>query len=183
MTRATRALVALSCLTWVTLAACRDEVQTPVAPGELLELGADLVQFGMVSFLTASGVREGRVQADTAYAWNDSSKVLLRGMEVVFYDDNGRPRATITARGGEMNERTDEMVARGDVVLTVHSDGRRIESPELHYDPNRDRIWSDSATVQTLDGQVTRGTSFESDLEFQNFRIANPRGDIGRIVF
>ena len=50
-----------------------------------------------------------------------------------------------------MNERTEEMVARGDVVLIVHSDGRRIESPELHYDPNRDRIWSDSTTVQTLD--------------------------------
>jgi len=173
----------LALFAWLALSACQDEVETPIAPGELLELGADAVQFGMVSFLSASGVREGRVQADTAYAWNDSSKVLLRGMNVVFYDENGRPRATITALGGEMNERTDQMVARGDVVLTIHADGRRIESPELHYDPNRDRIWSDSATVQTLNGQVTRGTSFEADLGFTNFRIANPRGDIGRIVF
>lgn len=178
-----RILAALTVSLALGVTACTEPVETPVAPGELLELGADMVQFGMVSFLTASGVREGRVQADTAYAWNDSSKVALRGMNVVFYDEDGRPRVTITARRGEMNERTDQMVAREDVVLVVHEDGRRIESPELHYDPDRDRLWSDSATVQTLNGRVTRGTSFESDLEFRNFRLANPRGDIGQIVF
>jgi LPS export ABC transporter protein LptC len=154
-----------------------------VANTDLQAIQADNVMFGMVSFLTAGGVREGRVEADTAYAFADSAKVLIRGMHIVFYNEDGTARATVTADGGELEESTDRMLARGNVVLVVHVDGRKIESPELNYDPNRDRIWSDSTTVQTMpDGKVTRGTAFESDLEFRNVKIANPRGAIGNII-
>jgi hypothetical protein len=74
------------------------------------------------------------------------------------------------------------MVARGDVVLRVLTDGSRLESAEIHYDPENDRIWSDSATVRTLaDGTVTSGTAFESDIEFTNVRVLNIRGGAGRI--
>lgn len=165
-------------------AACDAPTDTPVASVDILELQADLVQYGMVSFLTASGVREGRVEADTAYAYNDSAKVVIRGMRIAFYNDDGTERANITADGGELDENSDRMLARGNVVLIIHADGRKIESAELNYDPNRDRIWSDSATVQTMrNGQVTRGTAFESDMEFKNVRIANPRGAVGNIIF
>jgi LPS export ABC transporter protein LptC len=168
----------------VSTAACEKPLATPVATEDVQELKADLVNYGMTSFLTAGGVRQGRVQADTAYFYSDSSKIDLVGMHVVFYDEDGRERATVTADGGEMDQASNRMLARGHVVLIVAADGRKIESPELNYDPNRDRIWSDSTTVQTMkNGQVTRGSAFESDLEFKNMRIANPRGAIGDIVF
>lgn len=168
----------------VLLAACDGPTETPVASNELQNIEADLIHYGMVSYLTASGVREGRVQADTAYVYNDSSSLQLRGMRVAFYDEQGRDRATVVAERGELDQNTDRMIARGNVVLTIHGDGRRIESAELNYDPNRDQIWSDSATVLTYpDGRVTRGTSFQSDLEFRNVQVANPRGAIGDIVF
>lgn len=165
-------------------AACDGPTDTTVASGELQGVEADLVMFGMTSYLSAAGVREGRVVADTAYIFNDSTVQKLRGMEVVFYGEDGRERATVRAREGELDPSTDRMVARGDVVLIVHEDRRRIETPELHYDPARDRLWSDSATVQTLaNGAVSRGTSFQSDLSFQNVRIENPRGAVGDVIF
>ncbi len=162
--------------------ACDEPTRAPVADPELTELGADNVYYGMVSFLTAQGIREGRVQADTAYAFVDSAEVRMRGMQLVLYEEDGRARATVTADRGTLDEDTERMVARGNVVLVVHSDGRRIETAELHYDPSRDRIWSDSATVQTLPGgRVTRGSAFESDLNFRDIRIANPRGSLGGV--
>lgn len=165
-------------------AACDEAADTPVASEEILGIEADLVTTGMVSFLTSSGVREGRVEADTAYAFYDSSLVRLKGMRLVFYQADGTERASVTADEGEMDENSDRMVARGNVVLIVLADGRRIETAELYYDPHQERIWSDSTTVQTLaGGSVTRGTSFESDLEFRNVRIANIRGGGGTIVF
>jgi LPS export ABC transporter protein LptC len=166
------------------VAACDGPTETPIAGGDLLGVDADQVVFGMTSYLSASGVREGRVMADTMFMFNDSSSVLLRRMEVVFYDEDGRERATITALSGEMDQSTDRMVARGNVVLMVHQDRRKIETPELHYDPVRDRIWSDSTTVQTLaDGSVSRGTAFRSDMTFQNMRVENPRGALGETIF
>jgi LPS export ABC transporter protein LptC len=142
------------------------------------------VVYGMTSFITEAGVRQGRVDADTAYSYRDSSTIKLIGMKLVFYEDDGRARATVVADSGSMAEGSQRMVAWGDVVLTIHGDGRKIESSELHYDPGTDQIWSDSATVLTRpDGGVTRGSSFRSDLSFNDIRIQNPRGAIGEIVF
>ena len=76
----------------------------------------------------------------------------------------------------------DQMIARGDVVLLVHADSSTIESQEISYDPEDDRIWSDFPTVQTFrDGRVTSGSSFESDMSFENIRITDPRGGARRV--
>ena len=108
--------------------------------------------------------------------FEDSASAHLRGMEIVFYDEDGRERATVTGKTGVWSWDTDRMVARGDVVLTVQADGSMLESQEIYYDPDLDRIWSDSATVQTLeDGTVTSGSSFESDMSFENVVIRDPR--------
>ncbi len=163
------------------LAACEAPTSGSVASHELLEMGADNIVFGMVSFMTSNGIREGRVEADTAFMYVDSAKAKLRQMRIVFYDEIGAERATVTGTAGEWDQNTDRMWAQGDVLLVVHADGRRIESAEMVYDPIEDEIWSDSATVQTLaNGRVTRGSSFRSDMEFRNVQIANIRGAVGR---
>ena len=74
------------------------------------------------------------------------------------------------------------MVARGDVVLFIHTDSSTIESQEIYYEPDLDRIWSDSSTVRTMkDGSVTSGTAFESDMSFENLVIQNMRGGVRRV--
>ena len=56
-------------------------------------------------------------------------------------------------------------------------EGRRVESAELYYEPANQRIWSDSASNYYHDnGQITRGTCFQSDLTFKNYRVCNIRG-------
>jgi LPS export ABC transporter protein LptC len=163
------------------LGACNELQNTSIA--DEFAQGVDApVLFGMVSYISINGVREGRVEADTAFTFADSAKVDLRGMRVVFYDESGVERATVVGARGEWNQDTNLMVARGDVELLVYSDSSMIRSQEIHYDPNADRIWSDSATSRTLaDGSETRGSAFESDIEFTNIRILNVRGDAGRI--
>ena len=168
-------------LTLIPLGGCGDPDAVPVASSDLQEIDADNVIFGMVSFITANGIREGHVQADTAYLFVDSAKAELHQMRILFFNEDGTQRATVTGTSGEWDQTTDRMTAWGDVLLIVHSDQRRIETQELNYDPESERIWSDSATVQTMvDGSITRGSAFESDMEFRNVRIASIRGAISR---
>jgi LPS export ABC transporter protein LptC len=164
------------------LAACEQPMNTPVADEDIRGMDADNIVFGMTSYMTASGVREGRIRADTAYTYEESATAELLGMEIVFYDDEGRERATVDGLRGRWSQDTDVMSAFGDVVLLVHSDSSRLESQEIHYDPSRDLIWSDSATVRIMrDGTVTRGSSFESDMSFENIVVRDPRGGARRI--
>jgi len=167
----------------VAASACSEETSAPLASDELQNMQADQVIFGMTGFLTAGGVKEGRVQADTAFMFADSTVAQLRQMEIVFYDEEGHETATVTGNRGRWAPETDVMIAWGDVVLTIHSDSSRIESQEIHYDPALERVWSDSATVRIEhDGTTTSGTSFESDMTFENFIIENPRGGARRVT-
>ena len=94
----------------------------------------------------------------------------------------GNERATVTGLEGDWNQETNRMVARGDVVLFIHTDSSTIQSPEIFYEPDIDKIWSDSSVVRTMqDGSVQSGTAFESDMSFENVVIQNMRGGARRI--
>jgi LPS export ABC transporter protein LptC len=164
------------------LAGCGSQLDTPVATEELQSMDADYVAFGMLTYVTANGVREARIAADTAYVYENESTAALKQMELIFYDELGKERATVTGIEGDWNQESNRMVARGDVVLFIHADSSTIESPEIFYDPDIDRVWSDSSTVRTMqDGSVQSGTAFESDMSFENLRIENMRGGTRRI--
>ena len=129
--------------------------------------------------MTKEGVRSGLVISDSSYIYEDSSTAQLFGVRMTLYSDpGGVTRSQLTADRGWLNERTDELTAIGNVVLEIPADGRRIETPELHYDPVRDEISSDSSTIQILNGSRTRATcGFRSDLQFRNFNLCGPVGD------
>ena len=159
-----RALALGGLLVLLVVAACGGESETPVVAEDLARMDADNVVYGMEQVLTNEGIREGVVQADTAYFYRDSSAVHLRGVQMLMYDENGYERARITALRGRLEAETENMVARGDVVLRIPAEDRRIESQELHYSSAQDQIWSDSSTVMVEAGETSGGTAFRSDL-------------------
>jgi LPS export ABC transporter protein LptC len=173
-----RCLVGLFVLALVA-GACSEEPETPVAASELQELEADQAVFGMRMYITVEGIREALLYADTAYTYRDSVEIDVRSLQLTLYGETGNERAFVTANRGAVDPNTQRMQARGNVVLTIPEQNRRIESSQLNYDPNRDRIWSDTATVMIHDGRRSTGDAFESDLDFTSVRIFGARGRSG----
>jgi LPS export ABC transporter protein LptC len=155
------------------VAGCGGEEAAPIASPELLETGAQSVIYKMVTLLTTNGIQEARVEADTAFFFPDSSIHALRNPTLVLYTPQGVERARVVAERGRLNLGTKELVAWGNVVLTIPEGDRRVETQELNYDPDGDRIWSDSASAMWEGTTVTRGESFKSDLEFRRAVVFN----------
>ncbi|TVP42201.1 MAG: LPS export ABC transporter periplasmic protein LptC [Gemmatimonadales bacterium] len=153
------------------VAGCSSEDTVTTIPADYLAFDADGIVFGMVHRITQDGRVQGLVHADTAIQWQDSSAVHLRGVDLTVMEEDGSERAHVTSRTGMLDTRTNRMTAYGDVVMIIPASARRIESQELHYDPQGDQIWSDSAFVFTEGSRVRRGQAFRSDLEFRNFQI------------
>ena len=174
MTRTKQMAALLACAALAT-SGCEEQVATTPLPEELLDVEADQVLFDIVTHVTLDGIREARIEADTAYLWQDSASVALRTVSLIMYDDTGEERARVTSRTGMLDEDTQRMIARGDAVLVMED--RRIESAEIYYEPQRDRIWSDSATVMVMteDNRIVEGSSFLSDANFENIFIQNQR--------
>ena len=167
------------------LASCQRE-EGPVATG-FEPLPVDVVLEDVTHFITVEGVRNARLLSDSVYQHQDSAQVQLFGVDLTLYDSQGNPSATVTSVTGALNERTNAMVARGNVVLLRQGGAERIETEELHYDPQARRIWSDVATRRTVNGAVQQGDGFNADLtadgQFRNLQIRNARGTGGGIRF
>ena len=160
---------------------CGDAPATPVASDDLLTMGSDMVGYETTTILTIDGVKSGVIDADTAYFFDDSTFVYMRGVNMVIHTDQGAVRATVTADQGRYEQRSQQMHAQGNVVLIIPGEHRRVESGELYYNPVNHQIWSNSSTTYWHDGEVTRGTCFKSDLDFRNYEVCNIRGsaDVG----
>ena len=167
-------LIAALCV-WVVAAACGG-TEDPVSGRDFSDLPADQVMFDMDYDVRDMGTLRARLHADTAYVWEDSARTLMFPVDLKLYDENGLQEAHLTSDEGELDTRTNRMVARGNVVLVTTDGNRRILTEELHYDPNTGRIWSDVRTVMFTGETRVEGEGFKSDDRMRNVEITKARG-------
>jgi LPS export ABC transporter protein LptC len=165
-----RALASLFFMVGLSLAGCETNTATPVIARPSLADSADQVMFGTRFNLTDKGLSRAELVADTAYFFDENTRIELRTLEVTFFTTSGARDAYLTAKRGTYQTRGGIMVARGDVVV-ITEEGRRLETPELRYDQTMNEVASDSAFVITEPGRRLAGIGFRSDPNMQNVQI------------
>jgi LPS export ABC transporter protein LptC len=120
--------------------------------------------------LTDQGVMHAQLVADTAYFFDDNTRIELIRVNVTFFSATGLKNAVLTSRRGTYHTATGLMVGRGDVVVNSE-DGRRLRSEELKFDQSRNEISSDSAFVLTEPERRLEGIGFRSDPNLQNVHV------------
>jgi LPS export ABC transporter protein LptC len=136
---------------------------------------ADQVLYGFVHFLTRDGVREGQVEADTAYFYDPTQTTMLRNMKLVFIDSAGNENATITSKVGTYKWQTGNMTADTNVVLRSH-DGRVLKSEQLLYDATKKELTTPLFFTFDKDADHIEGKGFRSDLNFEHVVVNQPVG-------
>jgi LPS export ABC transporter protein LptC len=164
-----RAVLLVSLLVAV-IGACSPKTEPPVATHSPLADSADQVMYHARFMLTNAGVSRAWMEADTLYFFEDNTRIESENPRITFYTANGTKDAVLTARHGTSNTRTSNMIARKDVVV-VSEDGRRLTTPELLYNQQKNEISSDSAFVMTEPNRRLAGTGFRSDPNMKNIQI------------
>lgn len=155
----------------VLVVACQETNTPPVVKGRVVPDSADQVLFGVKFFLTDAGLRRAELQSDTAYMYDENTRTELRVVNTTFFKNSGEKDAVLTSRAGTYNVRLGNMEARGNVVV-VSTDGRKLETEHLRYDPGRNEIASDSAfVIREANGRVTEGVGFIGDPDLNNVRV------------
>jgi LPS export ABC transporter protein LptC len=152
------------------LACGSDKKQPPVATHSPLADSADQVMYGARFNLTDEGVSRAHLVSDTAYFFDDNTRIELEKVNITFFTVTGLKDAVLTSRRGTYNNRTNNMIARQNVVV-VSEDGRRLTSEELKYNQQTNQISSDSAFVMTEPDRRLEGIGFRSDPNMRNIQI------------
>jgi LPS export ABC transporter protein LptC len=150
--------------------ACSSKKEPPVATHSALADSADQVMFGARFKLTDQGLQRAQLEADTAYFFDDNTRIELQNVHTTFFTVTGAKDAVLTSRYGTTNTRTNNMVARKNVVV-VSEDGRRLTTQELIYNQQKNEISSDSAFVMTEPNRRVEGIGFRSDPNMKNIKI------------
>jgi LPS export ABC transporter protein LptC len=165
----------------VAVVACSTKKEPPVAAHSPLADSADQVMYGASFMLTDKGLSRAQMQGDTLYFFEDNTRIESENPHITFFTATGAKDAVLTSRHGTSNTRTNNMIARGNVVV-VSEDGRRLTTEELIYNQQKNEISSDSAFVLTEPDRRLEGIGFRSDPNMKNIQILRGVSGIARGV-
>jgi LPS export ABC transporter protein LptC len=114
------------------------------------------------------------LRADSAQAQGEGERMRLWGVNLEFFGAGGDSvQSTLTSLEGEADPRSRELLARGNVVVATRGD-RRLETEELRWDPEREKMISD-VPVRLYKGlSVIRGTGIVADPDLGSYEIRAP---------
>ena len=113
-----------------------------------------------------------KLHAKYAATYSARNLVTARSIRIDFYDEKGVPTSVLTAREGEINDRSRDMVAKGEVRL-VTTDGTRLFTEELRFLNREQKIIvpvTQLVRVQRGDDVLT-GYGFESDPQLRHYEF------------
>ncbi len=143
---------------------------------------ADQIMFKLRQNLTKDGVKQAYLMADTAFIYEASGRVDLRKIQVTFYSAEGVQQSVLTGLKGTYWMRTNQMSAQGNVVVVRTSDGARLVTDYLEYDPTKNEVRTDKPYVADKGTQHIEGVGFVCDPGFTTCTTQQARGNAGRLV-
>lgn len=175
-------IVAVTVLGASVIAGCNRKTAPPVAARSALADSADQVMFGTKFNLTDNGLARAQLEADSAFFFDDNTRIEMRNVATTFFTTSGARDAYLTSKRGTYNSRMGTMIAR-DSVVVVTEEGRRLVTNELKYDQQVNEVSTDKAFLLTEPGRSLEGVGFRSDPNMQNVRILKTReGSMGAVT-
>jgi LPS export ABC transporter protein LptC len=144
---------------------------------------ADQVMWGVKQYLTKNGVQQAYLKADSALEYEASGRVDLRKITVTFFTAEGVQQSVLTAETGVYWMRTEQMSARGNVVVVRTSDHATLRTSFLQYDQTKNQVTTDQPYVADKGTQHVEGDQgFTCDPGFTVCTTQHARGNAGRLV-
>ena len=141
----------------------------------------DQESWGVTIILTDSSIERARVKSGHLEKYNEAQHIMLdQIVKVDFFDKNQNHVAVLNSVRAEVNQKTNNMKAIGDVVA-ISDSGITLYTDTLFWNAKKEQMHSkDSVMITTLDKDTLYGVGFESDSDLQNWKILRPSGVTNR---
>jgi LPS export ABC transporter protein LptC len=172
-----RVFLLLSFTLVIIVSSCENKI--PVIPkSDLLTLPSLTVKdfkttftdSGRVQLEMSSPLVEKYDKAEPPYA------EFRTGIKVVFYDGKDSAQARVTSKYAKCTD--NNLWELRDSVVVINDKGERLETELLHWNQEKDLIYTDRFVKITSEDQITQGIGFESDSHLNRRKILKVTADI-----
>lgn len=111
------------------------------------------------------------LEAKEARVYAQRKETVLNGVTVDFYDATGQKSTHLISDHGLKDDKTGNIVARGNVEATSFKEGIVLKTDELMYDAAQNKILSNAHVEIEQGGLITSGDGLESNLSLSEAKI------------
>ena len=127
--------------------------------------------WGSTIILSVKGQNRAKIWAGHILKFEEKHTIRMDGnIKVDFYNEQGRHVSVLTAQGGEVDETSQDLQARGTVIV-ISDEGARLEAERLNWHNATQKIQSDTLVTIIRDGETVKGIGFESDADLEHWEI------------
>ena len=128
-------------------------------------------------FHTEQGKVKVRLVASTIERFQDIQPSLIFSdhLEVFFYNDSSQLQSRLITDYASIDEEKNIMLAQNNVIL-ISAEGKKLETDELLWDENKNKIYTDKKVKITTGNEVIYGEGFTSTPDFQQYSITKIHG-------
>lgn len=157
------------------LTACEERIRPSVVPLATDSLPSQESWRSTVRLTDSARVR-ALLWAGHIATYADRQETLLGdSVHVTFYDEQGRPTSTLVARRGRVDDRTRNLEAYENVVVTSE-DSTVLRTERLFWTDATREIHTDAYVEIVSPREVIRGEGLVSDQSLTNYRIFRVTG-------
>ncbi|TAL69711.1 MAG: LPS export ABC transporter periplasmic protein LptC [Bacteroidetes bacterium] len=126
-----------------------------------------------------SSYTKAKLTAKKAMVFQKRMQTILEGgLYVEFYSRYTKKRMSyLTADKAEIDDRTKNMLARGNVVVFSDSSNTKVETQLLHWNNKTQMFYSSEFVKVTSPKEIIQGYGFESDQDLTNYKIFRVSGE------
>jgi LPS export ABC transporter protein LptC len=117
-----------------------------------------------------------KLNAPLQQQFENGDGVYPKGIDLAFLDDNGKIETTLRANYGKYDKNTDSYHVRGNVVVKNIAKEETLNTEELRWDKQKQRIHTDKfVKIRTAD-EILTGTGLVANQDFSRYKILKPSG-------
>lgn len=166
-------LVLAVCVLW--LAGCEERVRPSVVPLATDSLPSQESWRSTVRLTDSARVRAVLWAGYIATFSDEQYTILGDSVHVTFFNEEGEVSSVLTARRGKVDDRTKDLEAYEDVVVSSE-DSTVLRTERLFWTNATRLIHTDAYVVIASPREVIRGEGLESDQSLTNYRIFRVTG-------
>jgi LPS export ABC transporter protein LptC len=161
------------------LPSCKNDLDR-VAAIEVPSNGPDRVTTNAEYFYSDSGRVLNRINAGTISEYtgdDDPHTELTNGVELTFFDTAGHHSSRLTARRGQIMPKQQRMEVEDQVVFT-NAKGEKLETEQLTWDQDSDRVHTDRPVKVTRTNDIIYGPGLDASQDFSRYTIRHITGSL-----
>ena len=117
------------------------------------------------------------LKAKVLLEFKEGNREFPEGMFIEFYNEQGKLSSTLKADYGYYFKDKNLWKATGDVQVESLEKNQQLNSEELFWEPDDERIYTEKFVTIRLEKEVIYGNGLESNQDFTNYNIKNPKGE------